>query len=174
MWWATYTVLLWLLVINLGIAVGAGLYEHRITLPRWISTAPGRGRHWNAEAAGQDDVGRKFWAFVTTMPLTFLALANLVAAWSVSGSVRGWWLAAAIAALADRVFTFSFFIPRMIGLMRAADSPESVATAVRWRRWNYVRLAIIVAAWLAALNAFSLRYQGYQPKAYLKLIFPDQ
>jgi hypothetical protein len=28
---------LWLFVINLGIALGAGLYEHRIVVARWIA-----------------------------------------------------------------------------------------------------------------------------------------
>ena len=31
------TTLLWLFVIDLGIAFGAGLYEHRIVVPRWLS-----------------------------------------------------------------------------------------------------------------------------------------
>ena len=35
-------VLLWLFVINLGIAFGAGLYESRITVPQWLSTFAGR------------------------------------------------------------------------------------------------------------------------------------
>lgn len=29
--------MLWLFVINLGIAVGAGLYESRIAVPQWLS-----------------------------------------------------------------------------------------------------------------------------------------
>src|SRR5688572_18855790 len=31
------TILLWLFVINLGIAFGAGLYEHRVVMPNWIT-----------------------------------------------------------------------------------------------------------------------------------------
>ena len=37
--------LLWLFVINLGVAFGAGLYEHRITVPRWITSLPERAPH---------------------------------------------------------------------------------------------------------------------------------
>ena len=107
----------------------------------------------------QDDTGRRFWAFVTTGPLTLLTLANLFAAWRAAGPVRGWWLAAGLIALADRVFTFSYFIPTMVGLMGAADSPASVAAATRWSHLNYVRHAIVLAAWLASLKAFSLLYQ---------------
>jgi hypothetical protein len=147
---------LWLFVINLGIAFGAGVYEHRIVLSRWLASSAESGPHWNADAARQDDTGLRFWAFVSTMPLTLLTLANLFFASRSTGAVRGWWLTAALAALADRVFTFSYFIPTMVGLMKAHDSPESVATATRWATLNYLRHAIVLAAWLAALKAFAL------------------
>ena len=71
------TILLWLFVINLGIAFGAGLYEHRIVVSRWITSSPETGQHWNPEVVRQDDTGRRFWIFVTTVPLTLLTLANL-------------------------------------------------------------------------------------------------
>ena len=154
----TSAVLLWLFVINIGVAVGAGLYEHRIVVPDWIPRTDG-GAHWNAEAARQDNTGLRFWAFVTTGPLTLITLANLVAAWRAPGPVRGWWLAAVVAVLLDRVLTFSYFIPTMIGLMNAADSPASAAAAARWANLNYVRHALTVAGWLAALKAFAVFYQ---------------
>jgi hypothetical protein len=158
---ATSATLLYLFVINLGIAFGAGLYEHRIVIPRWINSSEDSGSSWNAEAARRDDTGRRFWAFVTTVPLTLLTLANLfVARWAPS-PVRWWWLAAGLAALADRAFTFSYFIPTMIRLMGTADSPASVATAARWWSLNYVRHAIVFVAWLTALRAFALFYQQH-------------
>ena len=150
---------LWLFVINLGIALGAGLYEHRITAPRWIGSSTGSGMHWDAAAARRDDTGRRFWAFVTTVPLTLLTFANLFYAWNASGSVRAWWLAAALAALADRLLTFAYFIPTMVRLMDAPDSPAASATATRWLRLNYVRHALVLAAWLAALNTHTLLHQ---------------
>ena len=33
-------VLFWLFVINLGIALGAGLYESRVVVPRWENIPP--------------------------------------------------------------------------------------------------------------------------------------
>jgi hypothetical protein len=151
-------IVLWLFVINLGIAFGAGLYEHRIVVSRWVASRES-GAHWHAEAARLDDTGRRFWAFVSTLPLTLLTLANLFAAWRAGGAVRGWWLAAALAALAERAFTFSYFIPTMVGLMKAPDSPESAAAATRWSNLNYLRHAIVLAAWLASLRTFALFYQ---------------
>jgi hypothetical protein len=151
------TVLLWLFVLNLGIAFGAGLYEHRIVMSRWLDTSGGEA-HWNPEAVRQDDTGRRFWVFVTTGPLTLLTLANLFVAWRAPTGLRGWWLAAALAALADRTFTFGYFIPTMVGLMSAADSPPAVTAATRWSNLNYVRHLIVLAAWLASLKTFALLY----------------
>ena len=150
------TILLWLFVINLGIAFGAGLYEHRIVTPDWISDDGSRS-HWNAEAARRDNTGLRFWAYVTTGPLTLLTLASLVVAWKASGPERGWWLTAALIVLVDRVLTFGYFIPTMVGLMTAPDSPAAVAAATRWMSLNYLRHVLVLSGWLAALKALSLR-----------------
>jgi hypothetical protein len=152
--------LLWLFVIDLGIAFGAGLYEHRVVVGRWLTSSPGSGAHWNAVEARRDDTGRRFWAFVTTVPLTLLTLASLFVAWPGRGAVRHWWLAAALAALVDRALTFSYFIPTMVKLMKAPDSPDSAGVAMRWRNLNYLRHAIVLAASLMSLQAFSLLYCG--------------
>jgi hypothetical protein len=154
-------ILIWLFVIDLGISFGAGIYEHRIVVPKWITGGHESGDHWNAAAAQLDDTGRKFWAFVTTIPLTLLTLASLFTAWHSSGVVRGWWLAAGCVALADRIFTFSYFIPTLVGLMGAPDSPQSAATARQWLHVNYLRHAIVLVAWLLSLKAFSSFYQQH-------------
>jgi hypothetical protein len=146
---------LWLFVINLGIAFGAGVYEHRIVVARWTASVSGGCVGWDPDAARQDDPGRRFWGFVTTVPLTILTLANLFVAWRAPEGIRGWWLAAATAALADRLFTFAYFIPAMVALMAASASPESAAAAARWSTLNYLRHAIVLAAWLASMKAFA-------------------
>jgi hypothetical protein len=56
-------ILLWLFVINLGIAFGAGLYESRILLPQWITSTLETAYHWNAEAARQANTGLNFWVY---------------------------------------------------------------------------------------------------------------
>ena len=148
-------VALWLFVINLGVAFGAGLYEHRIVTPGWFG-ADGSAVHWDAAAARRDDTGLRFWAYATTGPLTLLTLVNLFAAWRASGSVRGWWLAASVIVLAERLFTFAYFVPTMVRLMGAADSPASVAAALRWSSLNYFRHVLVLSGWLSALKALSL------------------
>ncbi|MGC1320788.1 MAG: hypothetical protein WA849_01275 [Candidatus Udaeobacter sp.] len=56
---------LWLFVINLGIAYGAGLYEKRIILPQWFSKSAESGLRVNSEAMRQTNTGLRFWAYVT-------------------------------------------------------------------------------------------------------------
>lgn len=150
-------IILWLSVINLGIAFGAGLFESRILLPQWLIFSTESGYQWNAEAVRQANTGLRFWVYVTTIPLTLLTLANLTAAWRSRGAVRHWWLGAVIAAVVERVLTFPYFIPTMIRLMGDKISQsDAVATALSWAHLNDLRHAAVLIAWLAALKAFSL------------------
>jgi hypothetical protein len=153
------TTLLCLFVINLGIAFGAGLYESRIVVPRWIGLGPdGVLMHWNAEAAQQDDTGRRFWAFVTTGPLTLLTLANLFASWRTSGRLRRWWIGAAVTVLVERAFTFAYFIPTMVWLIQQEHSGAVAESASTWAQVNYVRHALVVIALVCALKALTMLY----------------
>ncbi len=140
-------ILLWLFGLDLGIAFGAGIYEGRIVVPQWENTPP---QTW-------PNTGLKFWAYVTTVPLTLLTLASLIAAWRDQGPRRYWWLGAVAITIAERSATFSYFIPTMIRLMGTENLSEAVvkATLSQWRRRNYGRHALTLAAWLAALKALS-------------------
>lgn len=61
------------------------VYEARIIGPQWASSPSEFVLRWNAEVARRPEPGRTFLAFVTTLPLTLLSLANLVAAWQAQG-----------------------------------------------------------------------------------------
>jgi len=110
------------------------------------------------DVARLPDSGRQFWALVTTVPLTLLTLASVAAAWQTQGPLGRWWLGAAVITLVERVMTFAYFIPGMLKLQRGQVSPGSNirAAATRWARLNHVRSALSLAAWMAALRAFSL------------------
>ena len=151
-------VLLWLFVINHGIAFGAGLYEQRVILPQWFSRSSESGIRVNSAAMRNTDTGRRFWAFVTTVPLTLLTVANLVVAWQSQGPRHEWWLGAAVITLVERIGTFSYFIPRALRLMRADTLPSRKveAMASQWMALNHVRAALALIAWLTALRALSL------------------
>ena len=143
------TVLLWLWIIFLGTAFGAGLYESRVVVPLWTSAPPA--------SLASPDAGRRFWAMITTGPLTLLTIANLVAALQSHAPGRAWWLIAALVTLAERVATFGYFIPTIIRLGRGTSNDSTLRRALqRWVRLNYVRNAMTLVAWIAALRVLSL------------------
>lgn len=146
-------IILWLFVIDLGIAVGAGLYETRIVVPRWMGSAKSPG--FNATAARAFNTGGRFWIYVTTVPLTLLTIASFVVLRWTDPQTRKWWTIAAYAALGDRVLTFVYFIPTMIHLMAGLE-PNARAVAFQWSEFNWLRHGMSIAAWLAALQAFAI------------------
>ncbi|GAB3957412.1 hypothetical protein GCM10028805_50070 [Spirosoma harenae] len=152
------TSLLLLLIINLGIAFGAGIYEARLTIPQWLSKSALSGYQVNNTFMNELDPGRKFWSFVTTGPLTLITLANLFVAWSSPQPIHTWWLAAVFITLLERLGTFTFFIPTAIKLLKADQLPASHVNrlAMLWINLNYVRNALTMMAWLVALYAFGL------------------
>ena len=102
-----------------------------------------------------------------------LTLVNLIAAWRSQGLLRRWWLSAGAIAAVDRIFTFLYFVPKMLKLMSDATKSESqaVAIATQWGNFNYLRHIIVLIAWLAALKAFSLLYErGYRSAVQAKLL----
>jgi predicted acyltransferase len=50
-----------------------------------------------------------FWVYVTTIPLTLITVANLIAAWIDRSIRRKWWLSAAVIVMLERLATFSYF-----------------------------------------------------------------
>jgi hypothetical protein len=151
--------LLWLLILNLGVALGAGLYEARIVVPSWLPFSSETGPVWDAAAAREANTGLRFWVYVTTGPLTLLTLASLIAVWWTKGAVRKWWLIALGAALVDRVMTLAYFIPTMVRLTNETmTTPEATQTAMQWMGLNNVRHLATAIALLAALKCFSVFY----------------
>jgi hypothetical protein len=150
-------IILFLFIINLGTAFGAGIYEARIVLPLWFSKDE-KGYRVNTKAMQEIETGRKFWGFVTTMPLTLLTIANLIAALQSQGAIHDWWLAAAIITLIERTGTFAFFIPTAIKLQKADTLPPSGIHGLvsLWIRLNYLRNILTLVAWASAVRALSL------------------
>jgi len=153
-----YDSLLWLFVIFSGIAVGAGLYETRINVPRWFASATGSATCVNVDAIRSDDSGRRFWAYVTTVPLTLLTLAGCLMSWSPETACERWWLVGAGVMFVERIGTFGYFIPQLLKLLHPEHLTRDGAgqMARTWMRLNYVRAALAFAGWLAALRALSL------------------
>ncbi len=149
-------VALWLLVIALGIQTGAGLFETRVLVPLWASSPPQSVLAYLAVTI-RPDSGHRLWIFLTP-PTGVISLLNLVAAWLYAGPGRTWWLIASALALFVIVVTFAYFVPVLLRLPDAAKMPEAQLTRMvrLWVRLNWCRFVILVAAWLAALKAFSI------------------
>ena len=137
---------LWLLVINVGIAFGAGLYEARVVVPGWMSLPV---ENW-------PNTGLKFWVYVTTVPLTLLAIINAMALLKDTHPRRRWWRNAIIVLAVERVATFSYFIPGMIAMMNGeAPRNEIEAALSQWLLLNHGRHLLTLSAWLMSLKALS-------------------
>ncbi len=151
-------IILWLYVINLGITLGAGLFETRIILPQWFTKSSDNGYQVNRKSMIETDTGRKFWGFVTTIPLTLLTIANLVLAFNTSEPRYIWWIVSSSIIFIERLGTFFFFIPTAIKLMNSETlSPVRMNTlVVLWMRLNYIRNLLTLLGWLAALKVLSL------------------
>lgn len=146
--------LLLLFILNLGIAFGAGLYEMRIVLPLWFHRSDNGNYKIDHHLMRQTDVGRKFWAMVTTLPLTLLTLINLFLASKSQTPAHDWWLAACCLSLVERIGTFAFFIPTAIRMERSELKHLSDVNTVvgRWVRLNYVRNLVTLVALLLTLR----------------------
>ena len=100
---------------------------------------------------------KMFWVYVTTIPLTMLIVANLIAAWTEKSTRRKWWLSAVAIILLERIVTFSYFIPTVIGLT-SSELPEAeiMADLSQWLLFNHGRHVLTISGWLLALKALSL------------------
>jgi hypothetical protein len=98
-------ILLWLFVIGLGIAAGAGLYETKTQMPRWVRSARANGLP--TQVASSANTGMQFWLYTTALPLTVLTLASFFAIRFVDPETRKWWLMAAWASLGSQILTLA-------------------------------------------------------------------
>jgi hypothetical protein len=148
-------IVLWLFVVNLGIAFGAGVYEARVVVPAWFDLAP---KAW-------PNTGVLFWVYVTTVPLTLLTLVNAIAAWSTRGPSRRWHLAAVGIVIAERLATFSYFIPTMMRLMGSEGLADAAvhATLSQWLLMNQGRHVLTLVGWLVAMKALTLHAMRLGP-----------
>ena len=144
------SILLWLFVINLGVALGAGLYEAQVVIPHWADLPP---KDW-------PNTGLSFWLYVTTVPLTLLAFANLIAAWLDRSVRRKWWLSAVFIVLVERLTTFSYFIPAMINLTRSDLPGRGHIKIIAMAFFQSGHHLLTLPGWLMALKTLSLSASG--------------
>lgn len=84
---------LWLLVIFVGVQLGAGLYEKLAIIPLWADVPPDQVLD-RMRTSGMWAAGRAFWPFVSPA-VAVLAVVNLLVARRSPAAYRWWWLAGA-------------------------------------------------------------------------------
>ena len=143
------SIALWALVIALGLQTGAGIYETRVIVPLWAA-AP----FAFFSQPLRPDSGKRLWIILS--PITsIVSIVNLVYAFGAGEPRRTWWIAASAISTAVMIATFAYFVPTLLAIARAAEGDDVTAKAKMWVALNYVRAIAIIAAWLAALTAFS-------------------
>lgn len=140
---------LWALVIALGVQTGAGIFETRVLVPLWSDDPPASVAAYFAQPL-RPDSGRRLWIFLSPVT-TVIAVVNLILAFMSTGPRRGWWIAGAAGGVVVLIATFAYFVPVLLSLPR-----DGARAKVRtWVYLNYVRAAVLIAAWIASLHAFS-------------------
>jgi hypothetical protein len=156
-------IILWLLVVVTGVAVGGGLYEQLVVMPLWTSAPPDSVieyyRHNVANPQFTLNQGGRFWIFV--MPLLgLLSIATLLSGLRTRPEHRRWRIAASALILLVTIITFAWFIPNIIKLTGEAvltmPREDVAALANRWATLNWLRAALFIAGWLAALRALTI------------------
>ena len=145
-------ILLWIFVVGLGISAGAGLYETKTQMPRWVRSARANGLP--SQVASSANTGMQFWLYTTALPLTLLTLASFFAIRFVDPETRKWWLIAAWASLGSQILTLAYFIPTLLQLSGGQET-NARAVAFQWAQVNWFRHALSFVAWLSALQAFA-------------------
>ncbi len=163
-------IILLMFVINLGIAIGGGIYEALVLVPIWAGAPPDSvlayHHHGVTNPAFVTNQGGRFWIFVTPL-LGLLSIATIISGHKVNSTHRRWRISAAGLVLAVVVTTFAWFVPTLFLLLSdevTALSKDRIATLTNWWVWlNWVRAAVYIVAWIIGLRA--LMISSGQPQA---------
>lgn len=152
-------VLLWLLIVTVGIEIGAGIYEALVLVPLWAGDAPASLVAYNLEPL-RPNPGQHFW-IVSTPLVGLLGLLNLIAAWRSRMTRRQWWLAGAGGIVTIVAVTFLYFVPALMGFEATREGGDATlaASVHRWVLLNWVRAVVYVTSWFCLLYAYSNRVE---------------
>ena len=156
-------IILFLFVINLGIAIGGGLYEALVLVPIWAGAPPDSvlafHQHQIDYPAFVTHQGRRFWIVVTPL-VGVLSIATIISGLKANGSHRRWRIIGAGMSLVVVVVTFAWFVPTVLLLMSdevTTLGKDRIASLANW--WvalNWARAAIYIAAWIMGLRALMM------------------
>lgn len=150
--------ILYLFIISSGLQMGAAAYETFVVTPLWTGSLPESVTNWNPVAQYAIYPG-SYWLKGTVL-YAFCTFLMLGSAWFMPRAQRKLVLLAAILALLILITTELFFVPILMKTIftRGANlsGDEITRLANSWVRWNLLRFAAGITAWLAAIRALSL------------------
>jgi Domain of unknown function (DUF1772) len=149
---------LWLFVVFAGIHVGAALYEVFVIIPLWAGAPPESVTGWNL--APQYAIRPEIYWMKFSPVYQLLSLAVFIVSWLMPTPRRKWALAAGTCGLIVSLATIFFFVPILLKTIysRGAGLSGAEITALvnQWVGWNWLRLALMLVGWLAAIRALNM------------------
>jgi Domain of unknown function (DUF1772) len=155
--------ILWLFVMCLGIEIGAGLYEALVVVPVWASAPPdsvlANFHHNVANLQFAINPGGNFWLIFT--PLTgLLAIVTLLFGLKTAPEHRKWRIVGTVLTIIVVAATFAWFVPTLM-ILRGEEVTKLTGAEITsktnwWVRLNWVRAAIYITGWVAALRALTI------------------
>ena len=150
--------ILWVCVMFVGIHIGAGVYEVFVITPLWAGATPESVTGWNPVPQYAINPAR-YWGIFSPV-VALLTLALLIAAWLMPQPRRKWALIAGVCLFIVVLSTVLFFVPILIKTIgtRGANFSGGEITAMvnQWVIWNWLRLAVMIVGWLAAIRALGM------------------
>lgn len=141
-------------VVVLGVASGALVTEGAVLVPFWRSLPPAGFLAWYRQHAAL------LFRFFGSLEIVALlaTLAALAVRWHATGSPDAW-LAVAAALCFAVLLVFPLYFQAVNARFERGDIPHDDVgpELARWARWHWVRTAMALAAFVAALVAFGAK-----------------
>ncbi len=123
---------------------GAQIFETAVLVPRWSAAPPQSLVVLQGKYA--PDL-KKFWIIIHCLHEISFILA-IIFCWKLV-AIRNWLLVLFAIHMVVRVWTIGWFAPHIIKFQQIANTdniiPGLAAQTARWRRLNYIRVAVFVA-----------------------------
>jgi hypothetical protein len=145
-----------LLLVMLGLELGAGIYEARVVVPLWAHEPQAAHAFWLANPQFAPNPGQRWWMFSTP----FTGLVALCVACVAGYLPRRQSKVARIGAIVIvlmTVVTFAYFVPTIMQLQGTAVEGMSAevarSKAALWTSLNWVRVVVYFAGWFLVIRA---------------------
>ena len=144
-------------VIVLGVTSGALVTEGAVLVPFWRSLAPAAFLAWYRQHAAL------LFRFFGSLEIvaTLVTLSALALRWHATGSLDGW-LGVAVALCIAVLLVFPVYFQRVnTSFEKGTIATEDVGPELaRWARWHWLRTAMALGAFVAALLALGAGTEG--------------